>query len=1063
MSATEDRAGSRIIRYTVCLAVLLVVGALSIAARHAVWPLAAASALVAMGAGPAVRGHPRQRTWRAAALLLAVDAVIVVSLAWFGNGRVPAFGAWSGLYDVIAYSTTGVAALLVVTGRVRRSTWLGEVDFLVLFTALTALIWTLLVLLLAHDAADSASWTAMLVGYVFFDTLTLAALCRETRGGSRSAVSPDGTRPVRRLAPSRVWLPATGAQLTLTATIGALVVHQHGRALPMGWTPTMRLLWLIGVMILGGAGLLNRDPGAAPADHPLRRPTPATAALLLVALLGPPLEIALPGLADVVVLCLVAMVCLLLRDAHRRVRAAEVIRATAVALAGASDTAMILSSTLAAAESVSSGRHGGIVVCANGPDGPCAAATVPEDAASVGRDLDEPRPAGRVERALAGRAHLTVVAPGQSTDTAQVALGVAGGERDVVGGLGSLELLTAQAGQALDRVKLTAERARRANEARFRTLVRNAADVIMIVSPEGTIRFASPSARALLGAADLLDAPVEDVFGPVNGRIVRLRLARGQDSQDDPLPEYWTVEPDPESGIEADPAPQAGGYLDQMADSHPVPDPDVEPEPKPGPGGSLDGQLELEVRFADLRGDPTVGGLVLTIRDVTEEHRLKRQLEHLAFHDALTGIGNALQFAALVEAELAEDGRVASCRSVALIAEVDDLWELINLRGQHTADRVLVALARRLDRLVDGASRLGGSILGALAVPADLDCPDAAALARRLQEELSRPVDLGPESVTAHVSVGAAAVAGLDGSDAAISRAGLALAEAKTDQRRPWRVYQPSMLIAARGRAALREDLAAALADEMLAVHYQPIVDLATGAVSGFEALARWRHPEQGAIPPSRFVPLAEETGLIVPLGRWALRRAAADLASLPALTGPGRRLTMAVNVSALQLAEPDFPAQVAAVIEETGVSAHRLCLEITESSVLDRHGRMLEVLRELKSLGVSLSIDDFGTGHSALSYLPDLPFDALKIDRSFVTTIATSPSRAAVVGGIVHIAGAIGMRVVAEGIETERQQRLLTEASCDYGQGYLYSRPVPFEQAAALASQVLGSGVLLT
>jgi PAS domain S-box-containing protein len=1017
LSATEDRAGSRIIRYAVCLATLLAAGALWSSARHALWPLAAVSALVTMATGPAVRGHPRRRTWRAAALLLTLDAAIVISLAWFGNGQVPALGGWSALYDVVAYLTTGVAALLIVAGRVRRSTWLGEVDFLVLFTALTALIWTLLVLLLAHDAADSASWTTMLVAYVFFDALVLAVLCRETRRGL--APWHRGTRQERRLAPARVWLPTAGAQLTLTATIGALVVHQHGKSLPEGWTPLMRLLWLAGVAVLGGSALLNRDPGAARNAGPLRRPTPATAALLLVALLGPPLEIARPGLADVVVLCLVAVVCLLLWDARRRVRAAEVIRSTAVALAGASDTGLILSSTLAAAEAVTGGRHRGIVVCANGPDGPCVAATATADAAA-GADAHEPRPAARVERALAGRAHLTAVAPGQNVQAAQVAVGVAGEERDVVGGLGSLELLAAQAGQALDRVKLTAERTQRAHEARFRTLVRNALDVIIIVSPDGTIRFASPSARELLGAADCLDVPVEDVFGPVNGRMVRLRLARAQDAAEDPLPEYWTFEP-------------AAGR-----------------------------RLELEVRFADLRTDPTVGGLVLTIRDVTEEHRLKRQLEHLAFHDALTGLANGPRFAALVEAELAGDERVAPCRSVALIAEICDQWDLINLRGQHTADRVLAALAERLDRLVDGASRLGGSILGALAVPADLGCADAEALAELLQRELSRPVDLGPESVTAQVGVGAVPVAGLDGSDAAISRAGLALAEAKTDQRRPWRVYAPSMLDAARDRAALREDLAAALAGDGLALHYQPIVDLTTGAVAGFEALARWRHPQQGPIPPSRFVPLAEETGLIVPLGRRALHRAAVDLARLWALAGPARRPTMAVNVSALQLAEPDFPAQVAAVIEETGVPPWALCLEITESSVLDRRGRMLEVLRELKTLGVRLSIDDFGTGHSALSYLPDLPFDSLKIDRSFVTTIATSPSRAEVVRGIVHIAGAIGMRVVAEGIETERQQRLLTDAACDYGQGFLYSAPVPFERAVVLATGTRAPGVLL-
>jgi EAL domain-containing protein (putative c-di-GMP-specific phosphodiesterase class I) len=295
------------------------------------------------------------------------------------------------------------------------------------------------------------------------------------------------------------------------------------------------------------------------------------------------------------------------------------------------------------------------------------------------------------------------------------------------------------------------------------------------------------------------------------------------------------------------------------------------------------------------------------------------------------------------------------------------------------------------------------------------------------------------------------AVAGLADADEAVSRAGLALAGAKADARRPWRAYQPTMLDAALDRAALHGDLAAALARDGLSVHYQPIVDLTGGTVAGFEALARWQHPERGAIPPSRFVALAEETGLIVPLGRSVLRRAAADLARMRALPGTAGKLQVAVNVSPLQLCEPDFPAEVAAVIEEAGVPAEALCLEITESSVLDQSGRTLEVLRELKSLGVSLAIDDFGTGHSALSYLPDLPFDSLKIDRSFVTTIATSPVRAEVVRGIVRIAGAVGMRVVAEGIETAPQQELLVDASCHFGQGFLYSTPVPMEQAALL------------
>jgi PAS domain S-box-containing protein len=794
----------------------------------------------------------------------------------------------------------------------------------------------------------------------------------------------------------------------------------------------------------------RQEAAAGPAAYlgALHRPTPATVALLAVALLGPPLEIARPDLADLVTLCLMAMVFLLLRDARRRVRAEETIRSTAVELAGAQDTTVILAATLAGTGACLPGHRAEIVVCANGPEGPRATASTRRDQEAAAHATDMTSPAARVDRVLAGRPHLTVVSPGQSPEAAQIALGAVGEGPELTGRLGVLELLAAQASHALDRVRLSAERNRRAGEAQFRTLVRNAADVIMIVSAQGAVRFASPSARGLLGAPTATGAFVEDVFGPVNAGVVRLRLARTYAATEDPVPEYWTLD---------------------REDGRP---------------------LELEVRFADLRTDPTVGGLVLTIRDVTEQHRLRRELEYLAFHDALTGLGNGLRFGAQVEAELAQDTRIASCRTVVMVAEIDDFWNLINLRGRAAADRVLVALARRLEAITDGAARLSGATFAALAVPADHGCRDAGSLARLLQQELSRPLDLGTESVSAQLSVGAVGVAGLADADEAQRRAGLALTEAKADPCRPWRVYQPSRLEAAVDRAALHGDLAAALAGgaadrgvrhgglagaalaaeaadqaaphgdlglaaalpgEGLAMHYQPIVDLASGTVSGFEALARWRHPERGSIPPNRFVALAEETGLIVPLGRWALRRATADLARLRALTGASAGLRMAVNVSPLQLSEPDFPSEVAAVIEESGVPAEALCLEITESSVLDQSGRALEVLRELKAMGLSLAIDDFGTGHSALSYLPDLPFDSLKIDRSFITTIATSPSRAEVVRGIVRIAGAVGMRVVAEGIEAGRQQDLLVEASCDYGQGYLYSTPVPVDEAKAL------------
>jgi EAL domain-containing protein (putative c-di-GMP-specific phosphodiesterase class I)/GGDEF domain-containing protein len=1019
LSHLEGRALRRIIRYAICLTVLLAAGTLSGTARPFAWPAAALAGLVAVGVGPTVNRSARRWAWWTAAGLLAINGALIIAAITGGHGRAPVFAGMFGFGQIVlAYLVTGTAAMLTISGRVRRSTWLGEVDLLVLVVTLTALIWTLLVLLLAHDPqADVGSWIALLSTYALFDALVLVSLAREFRRD----------RPA---LPARIWPLATGAQMLLFGIIGFLAAHESGNELPNGWLTAMRLVWLIGLAVLGGFAILPaptaqerpeghpvpEPPSAAwsapTGSAPLRRPALTTVTLLAAALLGPPIEIARPDFANLVMLLLVATVCLLLRDARRRYKADEAIRSIAVALAGAPDTARVLASTMSAADSCTTIRHGGIVVCANGPEGPGATATLAADKEAAEHAADDARPAARVDRVLSGKPHLTVVAPGQPVETAQLALGIVGDETELAAARGPLELLAAQAGHALDRVRLTAERSRRASEAHFQTLVRNAADVIMIVSGHGTIRYASPSARSLLGDLDYARATTGDVFGEANARGVCGRLALPYDtaeSAEDRVPEYWTVE--------------RGREL-----------------------------LELEVRFADLRTDPTVGGLVLTIRDVTEQKQLQRKLTHLAFHDAQTDLGNSHRFVAQIEAALAEP-RAAQPGAVPVVAllQINNLWDINNLRGLGTLDRVTVALARRLEELSDGAARVTGAVFGALAIPADHGCHDAAALARRLQTELSRPLDLGTELVTADVIVGAVPLAGITSAQEAISRAGLAMAVAKTDRRRPWRVYQPTMLNAALGRAALREDLSAALAGNGLTLHYQPVVDLRDGAVVGFEALSRWQHPDRGAIPPDRFVPLAEETGLIVPLGSWALRQAMTDLAQLRKLTSPDRPLRIAVNVSALQLAEPDFAAEVAAVLEETGVPAQALCLEITECSVLDESGRMMEMLQELKALGLSLAIDDFGTGHSALSYLPDLPFDVLKVDRSFITTINSSPARAEVVRGIVRIAGAVGMRVVAEGIEESRQEQLLMEASCHYGQGFLYSRPVPLAQAITL------------
>ncbi|MBR7827300.1 EAL domain-containing protein [Actinospica sp. MGRD01-02] len=1008
MSRIEDRTLHRIIRYGICLTALLLAGALSSSARLATWPAAALLALSAVCVGPAVNRSARRRAWWTTAVLLAVNAAWIIT-AVVNHGHSVYNGSFATGKVILAYLVTGIAVMLTITGRIRRSTWLGEVDLLVLLVTLTALIWTQLVLLLTHDSANTGSWIAIMAAYAAVDVIVLAALRRELR---------------RELpAPLRVWALVAGAQMMLLAVIGFLITHHGGVHLPDYWSTAMRLIWLTGLGLVGGFAIIPAPAAAEPSrdaapaawsatftSAPIARPTAATATLLFVVLLGPPLEIAEPDIAGFVMLLLIVVVALLLRDARRRAKTDETIREIAVALAGAPDTAHVLASTMSAvAACPATRRHGGIVVCANGPEGPAATATLAADQAAAERATDDARPVARIGRVLAGRPHITVVPPGQPSDMAQLAIGVVGEVSALGAGRAPLELLAAQASHALDRVRLTAERSRRAGEAQFQTLVRNAADVIMIVTGSGAVRFASTSARELFGEFDPSRAWAEDVFGEVNARAVRHRFTLPYDESDEQVPEYWTVE----RGKDA---------------------------------------LELEVRFADLRQDPTVRGIVLTIRDVTEQKRLQRELEYLAFHDSLTDIGNSHRFVAQLDAALAQPRSSApGSAPVVAMLQINNLWDINNLRGLDILNKVTVAVARRLEALTGAPARITGAVFGALVVPDECGCHDAESLARRLQMELSRPIEMDADLVTPEVIVGTVPLVAIGSAHDAISRAGLAMAEAKNDLRRPWRAYQQSMSERAVSRFALRNDLSTALAGNALSLHYQPVVDMKTGGVVAFEALSRWQHPLQGAIPPDSFVPLAEETGLIVPLGRWALRQAVADFEHLRQLaTPPCRLLRVAVNVSALQLAEPDFTADVAAVLESSGMAPASLCLEITESSVIDGTGRTLEALRDLKSMGVSLAIDDFGTGHSALSYLPDMPFDVLKVDKSFIDTINTSTARAEIVRGIVGMAAAVGMRVVAEGIETREQAQLLREASCHYGQGYLYSKPLPLAKAVS-------------
>jgi diguanylate cyclase (GGDEF)-like protein/PAS domain S-box-containing protein len=619
------------------------------------------------------------------------------------------------------------------------------------------------------------------------------------------------------------------------------------------------------------------------------------------------------------------------------------------------------------------------------------------------------------------------------------------GQRRVIEDLsGALAILAGQATLAVERVTLTQEVIRQRGEALFRTLVHDASDVIVILADDGRIRYATPSAGGIFGE----DTPIEGA---------RLTDLVAPSARDDIARE-----------------------LDRMCGgAFPVGDESIW-RIKRRDGRSA----TLEVRLSDLRSDQTVRGMVLTLRDVTEQRQLQDELKHRAFHDALTGLPNRVLFADRLDRAVSRsriDGRTAGV----LFVDLDDFKVVNDTMGHAVGDELLVAVAGRLAstvRATDTAARLGGDEF-ALLIEDAVDAEAVQVFAERIVAEFEVPFTLTDATVISTVTVGVATTEDSADVDELLRHADLALYAAKSAGKRRWRRYLPILSHGMIRRREVQAALEEAVRDSSFSLAYQPIVGLASGEIAGFEALVRWPHPRWGMLMPGQFIELAEETGLIVPLGAWVLRQAITDVvqwrrrlaapvpqartsedprpadgllrprgAELPAgteQTDPGPYIS--VNVSARQFRDPGYLDSVRAALDESGLPPSALVLELTESALLGKDERVRSEMSELKELGVRLAIDDFGTGYSSLSYLLELPMNVLKIDKTFVTGINSSHRRLALVEGIVRIARTLSLEVTAEGIETETQRELLAHMGCQYGQGYLLSVPVPAGEAESL------------
>jgi diguanylate cyclase (GGDEF)-like protein/PAS domain S-box-containing protein len=558
----------------------------------------------------------------------------------------------------------------------------------------------------------------------------------------------------------------------------------------------------------------------------------------------------------------------------------------------------------------------------------------------------------------------------------------------------------------------------RREEARFRSLVQNSSDAFVVVAIDGAIRYESVAVERVLGYR------AEDRSG-----VCFFDAAHPDDRDEGMLMLGEVVE-----SIE-------GERTFHVRMRH------------------ADGSWRvIECVAKNLLADPAVGGIVINYRDITERRALEDQLVHQAFHDPLTGLANrALFFDRVAHALSRRQRDRRPC--IVMFADVDDFKTINDSLGHDAGDRVLVELAGRLGAAIrpgDTVARLGGDEFAFLLEDV-VDRTDGEIVAERIIEALRTPISTGAADLVVSASIGI--VVGGDSRDdagALLRDADVAMYTAKRRHRGGFALYEPTMHAAAVSRLELEADLRRAIENREFTVHYQPIVRLGDGRITGFEALARWQHPRRGLVAPGEFIPAAESSGLIVPIGRWILAEACGQAQRWHAEWPTDPPLSISVNLSVREIQDPGLVDGVDAILAETGLDPARLVLEITETSMLEDAEETLTTLNALRSLGVRLAIDDFGTGYSSLSYLRRLPVDILKLDRSLVASSGEVQRDAALVDAVFRLGHDLGLQTIVEGVEEPEQRARLVALGCELGQGYLFARPMAADSAGEALRQAM-------
>jgi diguanylate cyclase (GGDEF)-like protein/PAS domain S-box-containing protein len=946
-------------------------------------------------------------------VLYWIGDVYTYSYRELANVQIP-FPSFGDAVYLAMYPVMMVGLLLFVRHRNREGDRPGVIDSLIMTLGLTLFSFIWLIAPYLHDRTLPLLPKLVSIAYPTGDIILLAALIR---------IAIDAGK-----RPRAFYLLGAGVvSLLVTDFVYGLVTlantFHHQLWMDTGWI-YFYLLWGAAALHPSMREVEQAKPDYEPTLTPIRLVLLTCASLIAPAILL--VKSTHRGDFDAVVIISFSVVlfCLvvsrmggLVRQRERSVTRERALTAAGGKLVAATSRREIAAAALDAVASLASGpveprlclyENDATQVFAPSPDSggsivewtaPCAAPIVDD---------------GGMSPALSEESRVGLRLVQEGTDICVFGLrvrGRTGGALVVAGVVGTgrsgLHTLATQVSLALESEALTEEVHRQESEARISSLIQNASDLITVLDADTKVIYQSPSIERMLGyvAEEVVGQPFQMLLHPEEkGRLLR-RIT--------------------------------GGVPDRK-----------QPDAVDCSLRHKDGSLKyFEIVCTNLLRDGAIGGIVLNGRDVSERRIFEEQLAHQAFHDSVTHLANRSLFDERVRHALARAHRDRISIAIIFI-DLDDFKSVNDSLGHAAGDRVLLEVAKRLVagiRVGDTAARFGGDEFVVLLE--DIESPQyAAETAERILDLLAEPLQIEHKDVELRASLGISVAEANEPADAdvVIRNADAAMYIAKRDGKGGYRLFEPAMHERVLARLELRADLQRAVTSDQFILHYQPVVRLSDGKIVGLEALLRWEHPERGLVPPDEFIPFAEETGLIIPIGRWVLQMAARE-GQLLRKRGGSEDLSINVNLSVKQLLDSDIISDVRAALEQSNLDPRAMTLEITESVMIADVDLAIERLHDLKKLGVQLAMDDFGTGYSSLGYLSKFPIDMLKMDRSLLNAGAT-PEAQGLAKAVLGLGETFAVDVVAEGIEYSDQCTVLRELGCELGQGFYFAKPMPHD-----------------